>query len=203
MAATSESNAVRQVSAGQVTAGQLSAGEVPAGQVSATQVPAEHSLAVPALTGPPAIRLRPLAVADLPQVSRWFAAPHVERWWHESSDLAAVRSHYLPCIDGSEPAHLLIAELPSGPFGLAQWYRWNDYPDHAHSLGASADEAGFDYLIGSADLCGQGVGTRLIAMLVDHIRAQDATVAGFVVDPEVANIASRRCWRRTASSWSP
>lgn len=86
----------------------------------------------------------------------------------------------------------MIAELPTGPFGYAQWYRWSDYPDHAGSLGADPDEAGFDYLIGPAGLCGQGLGTRLIAALVAHVRDSDATVAGFVVDPEVANAASRR-----------
>jgi aminoglycoside 6'-N-acetyltransferase len=131
-------------------------------------------------------------VADLPLLAQWFAAAHVERWWHESSDPARVRAEYLPCIEGSEPSHALIAELPAGPFGYAQWYRWSDYPDHARSVGAEPDEAGFDYFIGSAGLCGQGIGTRLIAALVGLVRNCDATVAGFVVDPEVANAASRR-----------
>jgi aminoglycoside 6'-N-acetyltransferase len=173
---------------------------------------AEHSqgLATAAATGPagfsqgqPApIRLRSLTVADLPLLSQWFAAPHVERWWHESSDPALVRAEYLPCIEGSEPSHALIAELPTDPFGAdpcgyapfayAQWYRWSDYPDHARSVGADPDEAGFDYFIGPAGLCGQGLGTRLIAALVELVRDSDASVAGFVVDPEVANAASRR-----------
>lgn len=142
--------------------------------------------------GARAIRLRALTAADLTLVSQWFSAAHVQRWWHESSDLAAVRSQYLPCIEGSVPTHLLLAELPAAPLGLAQWYRWSDYPDHAHSLGADPDEAGFDYLIGSEDLCGLGLGTQLIAALIAHIRAQEVSVAGFVVDPELANTASRR-----------
>ncbi|MEO7261183.1 MAG: GNAT family N-acetyltransferase [Jatrophihabitantaceae bacterium] len=171
-------------------------------QGSAEQSPAEQGSAAPHAAvrptpsaqqpEPSPIRLRPLTPADLPLLSQWFSAAHVERWWHESSDLAEIRSEYLPSIEGSEPSHVLIAELPAGPFGLAQWYRWSDYPDHAHSLGADPDEAGFDYLIGSPDLCGRGIGTRLITALVKHIRERDATVAGFVVDPEVANAASRR-----------
>lgn len=131
-------------------------------------------------------------MADLPLLSRWFAAAHVERWWHESSDPAEVQSEYLPSIEGNEPSHALIAELPAGPFGYAQWYRWSDYPDHARSLGADPDEAGFDYLIGLPADCGQGLGTRLVAALVAYVQKRDATVAGFVVDPEVANAASRR-----------
>jgi aminoglycoside 6'-N-acetyltransferase len=139
-----------------------------------------------------AIVLRPLAEADLPLVGRWLGQAHVERWWHESSDPAAVRSQFWPCIDGAEPCHVLIAELPTGPFGLAQWCRWADYPDHAGSLGAEPDEAGFDYLIGEAALCGRGIGTRLVAAVISAICQQDPSVAGFVVDPEQANVASRR-----------
>ena len=141
---------------------------------------------------PSPIRLRPLTPGDLPLLSQWFGTAHVDRWWHESSDPATVRSQYLPCIEGSEPSHALIAELTTGPFGFAQWYRWSDYPDHAHRLGADPDEAGFDYLIGPPDLCGRGIGTRLIAALISRIREHDPTVTGFVVDPELANTASRR-----------
>lgn len=153
---------------------------------------AEIGLATCHQEQPAPIRLRPLTVADLPLLGQWFAAAHVERWWHEPSDPARVRAEYLPCIEGSEPTHALIAELPTGPFGYAQWCRWSDYPDHARSVGADPNEAGFDYLIGSADHCGHGIGTRLIAALVGLVRDSDATVAGFVVDPEVANAASRR-----------
>jgi aminoglycoside 6'-N-acetyltransferase len=139
-----------------------------------------------------AIRLRALTVADLPLLGQWLGEPHVHRWWHDSNEPAAVSAEYLPCIEGLEPSHPLIAELPTGPVAFVQWYRWADYPDHAGKVGAGADEAGFDYLIGAAALCGKGLGTRLVAMLIDHIRQQDPTVGGFVVDPEQANTASRR-----------
>jgi RimJ/RimL family protein N-acetyltransferase len=136
--------------------------------------------------------LRPLTVADLPLMCRWISAPHVHRWWHDSSDPAAVSAEYLPCIEGGEPSHPLIAESPAGPVGFLQWYRWRNYPDYAGRIGAGSDEAGFDYLIGEPEFCGKGLGTRLIAALIDHILEQDPTVGGFVVDPEQANTASRR-----------
>ena len=136
--------------------------------------------------------LRPMTVADLPLMCRWLCAAHVHRWWHDSCEPAAVSAEYLPCIEGTEPSHLLIAELPTGPVAFLQWYRWADYPDHARKVGAAPDEAGFDYLIGEAANCGQGLGTRLIGALIQRIREQDPTVGGFVVDPEEANTASRR-----------
>jgi aminoglycoside 6'-N-acetyltransferase len=142
--------------------------------------------------GPGRLRLRPLTVADLPLMCRWIGAPHVHRWWHDSSEPAAVSAEYLPCIEGSEPSHPLIAELPTGPVAFVQWYRWTDYPDYAGKVGAAPDELGFDYLIGEPELCGRGLGTRLIGALMDHILARERTVGGFVVDPEQANTASRR-----------
>ena len=99
---------------------------------------------------------------------------------------------YLPCIEGVEPSHPLIAELPTGPVAFLQWYRWADYPDYGAKIGAGPDEAGFDYLIGELAWCGRGLGTRLIAALIGLIREQDPAVGGFVVDPEQANTASRR-----------
>jgi aminoglycoside 6'-N-acetyltransferase len=138
------------------------------------------------------VLLRPMTAADLPLMCRWLGAAHVHRWWHDSFELAAVSAEYLPCIEGVEPSHPLIGELPSGPVAFAQWYRWADYPDYGAQLGAGSDEAGFDYLIGEEAHCGRGLGTRLIAALIRYIREQDPAIGGFVVDPEATNTASRR-----------
>ena len=138
------------------------------------------------------ILLRPMTAADLPLMCRWLDQPHVHRWWHDSAEPAAVSAAYLPCIDGAEPSHPLIVELPSGPVGFVQWYRWADYPDYGGQLDAAPDEAGFDYLIGEEGWCGQGLGTRLIAELMQWIRDRDPDVGGYLVDPEETNTASRR-----------
>ena len=138
------------------------------------------------------ILLRPMTAADLPLMCRWLGEAHVHRWWHDSAEPAAVSAEYLPCIEGVEPSHLLIAELPTGPVAFLQWYRWADYPDYGRQIDARPDEAGFDYLIGEQAWCGRGLGTRLIAELIRCIREQDPTVGGFLVDPEEANTASRR-----------
>ncbi len=170
-----------EVGAGEDTAGQEPAGQEPAGQ----ELP---------------IRLRPMTAGDFPLMSRWLAAEHVRRWWHDSAEPAAVAAEYLPCIEGTEPSHPLIAELPTGPVGFGQWYRWADYCDYGRQIGAAADEAGFDYLIGEPDRCGRGLGTRLVAALMSLIREQDGAVGGFVVDPEETNAASRRVLEKNGLS---
>jgi|GEM_PF-254454 len=150
--------------------------------------------------GAPPIRLRPMTADDLPLMCRWLAAEHVHRWWRDSAEPDAVAAEYLPGIEGTEPSHPLIVELPTGPVGFGQWYRWADYADYGRQIGAAADEAGFDYLIGEQDCCGRGLGTRLVAALMRHIREQDQTVGGFVVDPEETNTASRRVLEKNGLS---
>ena len=164
--------------------------------MAATSTPAAPSSRL--ATAP--IRLRPMSAADLPLMCRWLGEAHVHRWWHDSSDPAAVSAEYLPCIEGVEPSYPLIAELPDRPVGFLQWYRWVDYPDYGRRIGALPDEAGFDYLIGDWASCGQGLGTRLVAALIRRIREQDDSVAGFVIDPEAANTASRRVLEKNGFS---
>lgn len=148
-------------------------------------------MSTPALRSSQPLLLRRLEVADLSLLARWLAAPHVRRWWHEDPDPAAVRGKYLPCLDGRDPTVLLIAELAAGPVGFVQHYRWSDNAEHARTLGALPDEAGFDYLLGDPGHYGHGLGTRLVAATIERIRA-DPTIAGVVVDPEAANAASCR-----------
>jgi aminoglycoside 6'-N-acetyltransferase len=159
-------------------------------------------MAAPSTPGPPGptespgtrqdIRLRAMTAGDLPLMCRWLSAAHVHRWWHDSAEPADVSARYLPDIAGTEPSHPLIVEVPAGPIGFGQWYRWADYPDYGRQLDAGPDEAGFDYLIGEPEYCGRGLGTRLIAELIRHLREQDPAMGGVVVDPEAANAASRR-----------
>ncbi len=138
------------------------------------------------------LTLRPLTEADLPLLARWIARPHVARWWHEPGGLADIRAEYLPCINGADPTQALVVELADTPVGFAQWYRWADNAEHAQLLGAASDEAGIDYLLGETQYCGRGLGSRLIATMLDRIRTGWPAVGGVLVDPEQRNLASCR-----------
>jgi aminoglycoside 6'-N-acetyltransferase len=138
------------------------------------------------------VSLRALTEADLSLLCRWSNEPHVDAWWHEAADLTQTRERYLPNIEGTDATHVLVAELAGRPIGLAQWAWWRDYPDEAARRGAAADEVGIDYFIGEPDLIGRGIGTRLIAALLQHVRTAAPDAAGVLVDPEESNRASRR-----------
>lgn len=131
-----------------------------------------------------------MSEADLPLLAGWLARPHVARWWYEDAALPAVRQRYLPAIRGEEPTRLVIAELHGHPVGFAQWYAWDDEPE-APQYGALPGEVGIDYALGEPDVCGRGVGTALIAVLVDEVRAH-RPAASILTSPEQANVASCR-----------
>lgn len=140
------------------------------------------------------LSLRRMTPADLPLMHRWANAPHVVRWWREGGSLASVSANYLPMIEGTDPTVALIVELDSVPIGHAQFGRWGDFPDDAARFDARADDYCIDYFIGDAALCGQGLGTQLIARLVEYVRDDVPAPgpAGFLVDVEAANRPSCR-----------
>jgi aminoglycoside 6'-N-acetyltransferase len=107
------------------------------------------------------ISLRPLTEADLDTVDEWFAAPHVRRWWRE--DTAA---QFLPVIRGEDPTVVLVAVQDERAVGLAQWYRWDDEPSR-EAYGIPPGAVGIDYLIGHAHDCERGLGTALVAAVVE------------------------------------
>jgi aminoglycoside 6'-N-acetyltransferase len=130
--------------------------------------------------------------ADLPHVVEWLAQPHVHLWWRLDYDLPAATKKYGPRLRGEEPTHMLIVESDALPIGLAQWYRWDDYADDRDNYRIGAGELGFDYAIGAPAECGRGVGTIMIARLLDLLRTKAAPGTAVTVTPEAANTASRR-----------
>ncbi len=86
---------------------------------------------------------------------------------------------------------MLLACWNDEPIGWCQWYRWADYPAEAAAMDARDSEAGIDYAIGEPGRIGRGVGTALVAALVAEVRRHHPR-AGILVDPDAANVPSRR-----------
>lgn len=135
------------------------------------------------------VAVRPMAASDLDMVDDWLQQPHVARWWGNPTDeLTRVRRRILEGADAG--TRMLIVSADDRPVGLAQWYRWDDYPDEARAIGARRREVGMDYALGDPAAIGRGLGHRMIAALVRHIRCEQAG-AGFLVGPDAANWPSR------------
>ncbi len=138
---------------------------------------------------------RPLRRGDLGLLAGWLAAPHVQEWWGENPDLAAVEARYGPGIDGEDPTEYFIVERDGVPFGFVQRYCFADEPGWVESLrptGAPLDGAGMDYLIADVAQIGHGHGTAMLAEFVADTWRRYPEVSALVVDVDPAN---RRSWR--------
>lgn len=134
--------------------------------------------------------------ADLPRLVAWFREPHVLRWWYVALDLEQTRAKYMPRIAGTEPVHMLIASEDTAPIGFAQWYGWDGDEDRAQYPTIGPGDLGIDYTIGEPSAIGRGLGTELVAGLLDLLRAKYAAGTPVSVTPNADNPASRRILER-------
>ena len=129
----------------------------------------------------------------------WLQQPHVARWWLQDETAAEEElEHYRQLLTGEldDGTHLLmVVERGRAAVGWCEWYRWDDTPDEARELGSAPGDVGFDYAIGDPAAIGRGLGTEMIAALVDEIRHHHPG-CGLIVEPEAANTASRRVLER-------
>lgn len=144
----------------------------------------------------PLITWRRLHEDDFPLLAHWLEQPHVARWWHHETSPAAVARDFGPAARGEEPSEDLLVFLDGQPFGMIQRCRLDDYPEYRDELAAATDvPAGtvtIDYLIGDHDHVGRGLGSRMIAAIVDATWTEDAAAPAIVVPVVAGNRAS---WR--------
>jgi hypothetical protein len=69
----------------------------------------------------PAIRFRPLAESDLPDLVEWFAEPEIAKWWNQPAEIDSVRAKYLPRIEQREPTQMWIAEIDDAAAATHGW----------------------------------------------------------------------------------
>jgi aminoglycoside 6'-N-acetyltransferase len=142
------------------------------------------------LDNEPVLILRRLSEPEVALVRNWLEQPHVARWYLSASTIDdEIRDVVESLLPGSLTEVLLVLE-DQRPIGWCQWYRCEDYPEHAAGVGALPGDLGIDYAIGEPDLLRCGIGTRLIAALLEYLWRRHPS-AGVVADPEAANVASR------------
>jgi RimJ/RimL family protein N-acetyltransferase len=135
--------------------------------------------------------LRSMRIGDLELVRLWLGEPHVARWYLSASTLEQELEDLRQSVVGDQPTSALIVVESEREIGWCQWYRCADYPEHAAGVGARPEDIGIDYAIGDPGSVGRGLGTALIAALVQHVRRRHPG-CGVIADPEVGNTASRR-----------
>ena len=144
------------------------------------------------------IDLRPLQREDFALLRSWLAEPLVQRWWAE--DPAEVETRYGPAVDGVDPTALYVGLEAGRPVGLVQVYRFADEPAYTAELGAVypvPDGAlSIDYLLGTADVRGRGLGAALIRAAVERGLADHPAAHDVLVPVHADNRASWRALER-------
>jgi 8-oxo-dGTP pyrophosphatase MutT (NUDIX family) len=109
----------------------------------------------------PAISFRPLSWDDLPDMVAWQHAPHAARWFPEDLDRPAAERKYGPRIDGTSPTWVHVLLVDGLAAGFAQHYQLRDHPGSQAACGG-IDAVAIDYLIGTGELTGRGLGPQMI-----------------------------------------
>jgi aminoglycoside 6'-N-acetyltransferase len=120
----------------------------------------------------------------------------VARWWNHDSTLDGVERDFGASVRGEEPGEDLVVSLDGRPVGLVQRSVINDYPEDLAEFGALVEvpegAVELDYLVGEPDLRGHGLGSQMIAALVDDTWTSHRAAPAVLVAVVAANVAS---WR--------
>lgn len=142
------------------------------------------------------ITFRRLVEDDFPLLRRWLSQPHVHRWWHHDHSAEGVRRDFLPSVRGEEAGEDLVVLLDDEPVGFVQRSRIEDYAEDLEALAALTEvppgALTIDYLIGSQEDVGKGLGSAVIAALVADSWAAYPDCPAIIEAIVAGNVAS---WR--------
>jgi len=132
---------------------------------------------------------RAMPTADLPQIRRWLAAPHVAQWWGDPDEQFVLVSE-----DFGHPAmQQYVVELSDRPLAYIQCYDPAAWPDHG--FGALRKGArGIDQFIGESDMIDRGHGSAFIRVFVDDLL--QAGTPQVLTDPNPGNTRAVRAYEK-------
>ena len=143
---------------------------------------------------------RRLTRAEFPLLAGWLANPHVARWWNHETSPEAVERDFGTSADGGEPSEDLLVLRDDLPVGLIQRCKLRDYPEYLTEFETltevPAEAATIDYLIGEAGLTGQGIGTAMIAAIVEDTWSAYPDTTAIMVAVVAGNRPSWRALER-------
>ena len=131
---------------------------------------------------------------------RWRAEPHVREWWDPDDPVPTfdeVIEHYGPRVLGQDKTTACIIEVDGRPAGYLQFYRWLPSLDdeQAIDIGADTNTYGIDIHIGEPDLLDQGIGSRAVDLVCQHLET-DLGASWIALTTEVANHRAQRAYEK-------
>jgi aminoglycoside 6'-N-acetyltransferase len=142
-----------------------------------------------------------LTRGDFPLISDWLRDPVVQRWWADDPSLPALEEHFGASIDGKEPTEVFIAYESNRPFALIQRYRIDSYAEYQVELEPVLHVApgtwSFDYLIGSPEFRGRGLGVALLTQFRNKTFRDYPEATTVLIPVHAENQASWRALERS------
>jgi aminoglycoside 6'-N-acetyltransferase len=133
---------------------------------------------------------------DFPLLAQWLANPHVVRWWNHETSPEAVERDFGASADGTEPSEDFLFLVDGVPAGLIQRSRLADYPEELEAFAQLTDVPEgaviVDYFIGAEEHTGQGLGTAMIAAMIERTWTDLPGTPAVLVAVVAAN---RNSWR--------
>lgn len=121
-------------------------------------------------------------VADYDLIVGWRNLPHVREWWDPDDPpltVEAAMEEFRQADDPSNPTVVCIMERFGTPVGYLQFYPWDSEREYLEEVGLTLPPGawGLDIFIGEAGLLGQGLGSRTVRLISDHLFAADGATA--------------------------
>ena len=110
-------------------------------------------------------------------------------------DLAKVVEKFGPRARGEDSTVPCIMLHDGVPIGYIQYYPVAESERHEYQLESIDGVYGVDMFIGNPDLWNQGIGTRMLSMLVDYL-FDELDALKVVIDPQVANHRAVRSYEK-------
>jgi AacA4 family aminoglycoside N(6')-acetyltransferase len=147
---------------------------------------------------PATVTLRLMTERDLTMLHEWLNRPHVVEWWGGDDGrptLAEVLQHYRPRVLAEESVTPYIAMRGDEPIGFAQSYVAMGSGDGWWVDETDPGVRGIDQFLAHPAQLNQGLGTRLVRALVEHLFA-DPAVTKIQTDPAPDNLRAIRCYEK-------
>ena len=138
--------------------------------------------------------------SEYAQMAMWRNRPHVRRRWdpdHPPMTIETARAEYRPDTIPGAPSTACVVELEDKPIGFIQFYRWASYADEAEEVGIAFDERtyGLDVFIGEPELIGQGIGSKIVALLSDYM-LEELGASSVALTTDLDNHPAIRCYEK-------
>jgi RimJ/RimL family protein N-acetyltransferase len=139
-------------------------------------------------------------VEDYERIVEWRNRPHVRQWW-DPDDPPLTVAGWLDELHAStrEPDRTTacMIEVSSTPIGYLQFYPWDDEQAYLAEVGLTlpAGAWGLDIFIGEGALLDQGIGSRAVRLLSDHLFDEIGATA-VALATEVGNTRAQAAYKR-------